>query len=166
MRLITNSKQQYKRKLNRLMKLIKATSLTTCGTFIIVTTESSISHCSMLHYLSIYWCDWFTFISQHSCVRTQMSKKKIKIQVIIQEFPKVTRSPERTGTHLVEIMPSPQASAWLGNDYLQLALKCCHPPKLSAWPKKNRNRSAKTRNTKLHRKWSARQSRNKKHWHQ
>jgi len=30
----------------------------------------------------------------------------------------------------------------LGNDYLQLALKCCHPPKPSARPVKNRNRSA------------------------
>jgi hypothetical protein len=70
-----------------------------------------------------------------------MSKKN-KMQALVQEFPKVSRSPERTDAHLVEMMPSPQASAWLGNDYLQLALKCCHPPKLSARPIKNRNRSA------------------------
>jgi hypothetical protein len=69
-----------------------------------------------------------------------MSKKKILI--LIQESPKVTTSPERTDTHLVETLSSPQASAWLGNDYLQLALKCCHPPKLSAQPLKNRNRPA------------------------
>lgn len=63
----------------------------------------------MLCYLPIYWCDWFTFILQHSCIRTYVKEKNTNTNTTTRVFQKLAL--RRKG-----LTPT-----WW---------KCCHPLKL------------------------------------